>query len=1198
MTVPKLDEHAIFNVARQIDAREARRLYLEQACGDDNYLFARVEALLRVYDEQQSFLQPTVHGRRGAVERPPTDEGPGTVIGPYKLLEQIGEGGMGVVFMAEQHEPVRRKVALKIIKPGMDTRQVVARFEAERQALSLMDHPNIAKVLDAGATSSGHPYFVMELVKGQPITNYCDEHHLTPRQRLELLLPVCQAIQHAHQKGIIHRDIKPSNILVAEYDQKAVPKVIDFGVAKATAAPLTERTMFTGFGQLVGTIEYMSPEQAKVNQLDVDTRTDIYSLGVLLYELLTGSTPFDRQRLRSAAWDEMLRIIREEEPQKPSTRLSSADTLPSIAANRSIEPARLSRTIRGELDWIAMKALEKDRSRRYETASGFALDLQRYLDDEPVQACPPSAAYRLRKFVRRNKGPVLAAAFVALSMVVGIIGPTWGMLRATHAESLAVYEANQKESALRQKEAALADAKDKMWLSLYEQARARRSTRQMGQRLKSLDALAKAAAVRTDERLRDEAIAAMALPDVLVRPDWHARVPIGQAFCLDARYRRLARVDDQGVISVRSFPDNCEIQSIVGVPIKSRPAWVGRFSPDGQYLATLELGNAPLRVWRVADGKAVLREELPPSLAIAFSPDSRQLAVGQQGWVIRFDLATGQELNRWQLPDKTPAYSLAFHPDKPRLAIGYHDPFGFVSVFDASNGELVTNLAAKVNYEQVVAWHPDGERLAIAGSDTSIQIWNVAAQRKVAQLEGHAQNVTFLSFHPDGNLLTSTSWDGTVRLWDPSTARQLMQLPMRMEPQFSSDGQSLGVAWRGEEGQMLDVSLSREYRTLVSSDGAGQSSYYSGDISPDGRLLALGMGSGTRLWDLASGRELARLPDASTDAFFDRHSERWDLLTSTTTGLYRWPARLAGSSIQLGPPVQLSPLYHAGFARSPEGRTLAAVIQFAGPIEILNLDQGTVRQKTGVHRSADGQVLSRDGRWLASRGWHSDRVRLWNAETGQAVHEWVVASHAHVYFTPDSRALIISDGNEFNFYDVETLQPLRTIPTEIAQFPGHVAFSTNGRLMALEMAPGVIHLKDAASARTVARLADPSGDRAGWICFTPDGTQIVVTVPYAHAVHIWDLRAIRQRLKGMGLDWDWPEFEQATPGPGADEPLKVEIVPGDPVPPAPLPDPPAPSGAPAALLDIGLRHRVETDLVGDRSTGIVTEQRKAEVITL
>ncbi len=314
---------------------------------------------------------------------------------------------------------------------------MIARFEAERQALALMEHPNIARVLDAGATASGRPYFVMELVKGVAITDYCDEHHLTPRERLELFLPVCQAVQHAHQKGIIHRDIKPTNVMVAEYDSQAVPKIIDFGVAKATAQRLTERTMFTEFGQVLGTVEYMSPEQAKLNQLDIDTRTDVYSLGVLLYELLTGQTPFDRQRLHSAAFDEMLRIIREEEPPKPSTKLSGSAGLASIAANRHVEPQKLAGLVRGELDWIVMKALEKDRNRRYETANGLARDLERYLADEPVQACPPSAAYRFHKLARRNKAALVTAAIVAASLVLGTVISIWQATLARRAESLA-----------------------------------------------------------------------------------------------------------------------------------------------------------------------------------------------------------------------------------------------------------------------------------------------------------------------------------------------------------------------------------------------------------------------------------------------------------------------------------------------------------------------------------------------------------------------------------------------------------------------------------------------------------------------------------------------------------------------------------------------------------------------------------------
>jgi serine/threonine protein kinase len=441
-----LEEKKIFNSARQIAAPEERLAYLQEACGNDPAAVHRILELLRIYEQERSFLESS-QVAIGVTMDEPIAERPGTVIGQYKLLEQIGEGGFGVVFMAEQTHPVRRRVALKILKPGMDTRQVVARFEAERQALAIMDHPNIAKVHDGGATASGRPYFVMELVKGMPITEFCDQNHLTPRQRLELFVPVCQAVQHAHHKGIIHRDLKPSNVLVSRHDTTPIVKVIDFGVAKALGQELTDKTLFTGIAQMIGTPLYMSPEQAGMSDLDIDTRSDIYSLGVLLYELLTGSTPLAKERFQQAGYDEIRRLIREEEPPRPSMRLSdSKDSLPSISAQRHTEPARLTKLVRGELDWIVMKALEKDRGRRYETASAFAADVEHYLWDEPVSAGPPSAGYRLRKFVRRNRGPVLAACLVLLALVVGVIGTSSGLLRA---EESAAAERRAKEIAQR-----------------------------------------------------------------------------------------------------------------------------------------------------------------------------------------------------------------------------------------------------------------------------------------------------------------------------------------------------------------------------------------------------------------------------------------------------------------------------------------------------------------------------------------------------------------------------------------------------------------------------------------------------------------------------------------------------------------------------------------------------------------------------
>jgi serine/threonine protein kinase len=417
-------EQSLFLRALELPTPEDRAAYLDEACRDDPALRAELDALLAAHDRLGGGL-PNTTGQEPAGPGAGGEEVGDVLSGRYKLEELLGEGGMGAVWMAQQTEPVRRLVAVKVVKAGMDSKQVLARFEAERQALALMDHPNIARVLDAGTTAAGRPYFVMELVKGVPITRYCDERRLTPRQRLELFVPVCQAVQHAHQKGVIHRDLKPSNVLVALYDGQPVPKVIDFGIAKAAGQQLTEKTLVTGFGAVVGTLEYMSPEQAELNQLDIDTRSDIYSLGVLLYELLTGTTPLEKERLREAALLEVLRLIREEEPPRPRTRLSeSKEELPSISAQRQMEPAKLTRLVRGELDWIVMKALENDRSRRYETANGFALDVQRYLADEPVQACPPSAGYRLRKFARRNKSrlAIVAGALLALAVMAASIG--------------------------------------------------------------------------------------------------------------------------------------------------------------------------------------------------------------------------------------------------------------------------------------------------------------------------------------------------------------------------------------------------------------------------------------------------------------------------------------------------------------------------------------------------------------------------------------------------------------------------------------------------------------------------------------------------------------------------------------------------------------------------------------------------------
>ncbi|MFL5240710.1 MAG: protein kinase domain-containing protein [Gemmataceae bacterium] len=919
MTQAAPDVKSIFGRALEIESPAARTVYLDEACGTNAGLRAEVEGLLATLGRAGEFMRrpaaAVAMGLNSGYE--PVSEGPGTVIGPYKLLQQIGEGGMGTVFMAEQTEPVRRMVALKLIKEGLDSRQIIARFDAERQALALMDHPNIAKVLDAGTiggepgrVSAGgppsaytaglaRPYFVMELVKGVPITKYCDDHHLTPRQRLELFIPVCQAVQHAHQKGIIHRDLKPSNVLVAQYDGKPVPKVIDFGVAKAAGPKLTDRTLFTELGAVVGTFEYMSPEQAELNQLDVDTRSDIYSLGVLLYELLTGTTPLERGRVKQAALLEVLRLIREEEPPRPSLRLSDlgrsgfpshadpvtvpalkvmpTSSLVSISALRHTEPAKLTKLMRGELDWIVMKALEKDRNRRYETANGFAMDVQRYLADEQVQACPPSALYRFRKFARRNKAAFAVVLGVILAVLLGVAGLAISNVRISQEKDL-------KQQALQQAETNEVVANAQRTIAQDNEQKAEAEKKR---------AIQQEAIAKEQELLARRRFYASQMN--LAMQAWEAGQPARVLELLESQRPRLDEED------LRAFEwyylwRLCQGKHKFSLPTqKVDNARALAYSPDGKTLAS---GcNETVKIWDVTTGQE-LREFRghPGSIGcLAYAADGKTLAVGAGGKVKLWDLVTSKE--RANIAPNQFVEWVAFTGDSSKLVMGGAG----VKVWDLTLGREEASLRGKdgekfdmvavapdgkavaagsdagivriwtrdgavwrdgvvitgLHWNPPVAISPNGKDLAIAGN--TLKLYDLATGKERIELHGHIGTIYSITFAGDGKTLVSAGHDRTVRVWDAATGQERNCLA-HSGPVYAvaaaPDGTTL-AAMTTETVWVWDVASPEEQAVLRHTGFVRRVVF-----SPDGKSLVSSGSGAWKTWDLASRQEISSLPAA------------------------------------------------------------------------------------------------------------------------------------------------------------------------------------------------------------------------------------------------------------------------------------------------------------------------------------------------
>ncbi|UCD49457.1 MAG: protein kinase [Phycisphaerales bacterium] len=1083
------------------------------------------------------FLAGRAVGPRSLIEQP------GQTIGRYKLLEKIGEGGFGVVYAARQRSPVVRRVALKIIKPGMDSKQVIGRFEAERQALAMMDHANIAKVLDAGTTDSGRPYFVMELVRGIPITCYCDQERLPARERLDLFISVCHAIQHAHQKGIIHRDLKPSNILVALQDGVPVPKIIDFGIAKATQQELTDKTIYTHLQEFIGTPAYMSPEQAEMSGLDIDTRSDIYSLGVLLYELLTGKTPLDTQDLLSVSPEEVRRRIREEEPSRPSTRVSTliGEELTAISSRRKTDPPKLRNLLRGDLDWIVMKCLEKDRTRRYDTADGLASDLKRHLEDQPVVARPPSTVYKIQKAWRRNKVAYTVVSVVAATLMVGVVVSVWLAWAAEQARRDAdvsrIAESRQRLAAQHERDKArLAQAREAVQRidaqhSLYA---ANMILTQQAWEHNYVDRFQQLLDATSDSPYRGfewyfwqrqsrldlktlrghtgDVVALAFSPDgqriVTGSSDQTAKVwevttgrefftindPSPGALEMPLPYgvtwvafspggKRVALASVHGTATVWDSQTGGHLLTLAG---HAAPLWSVAFSPDGRRIVTGSL-DWTARVWEASEGRQRLELRHPDGVwSVSYSPDgTRILTGGADGTARVWDAGSGRSLftlvghHNW-------VYSAAFSPDGGRIITGSHD--GTAKVWEAKEGGKPLLTLVHDNRIKSVCFSTDGQQILTCSADLTAKVWDAVSGEERLTLKGHADEIWSAAFSPDGRRVVTASLDDTVKVWEVSQPSRHFVGPghgafIVSAVAYSKDGSHIVSGGWDDTARIWDAVTGKELHALT----GHKDRIWSVTISPDGRRVVTGSWDQTaKVWDAATGREMFELIGHTGGI---RSVAYWADGTKIITASEDKTARVwdASSGSLIHTLVGHGDRVWSA-AVSPDGSRIVTGSNDQ-TAKVWHADSGQVERTLKGHRDRVSAVaFSPDGRRILT-GSHDKTCSVWDANTGDLLLTLRGLTHGiqSVAYSPDGQRIVAGDGRRIIAGSRAATVKVwdATSGREVLGFKAHgdrvrsLAFSPDGRWILAASGTAIPDLWEAASPEQVLRWreAEHAGKR-------------------------------------------------------------------------------------------------------------------------